>query len=110
MLSPPELGKSGRMVIAEPSVVFDIVDDEGRNFHGTGDKAVYTHRATATLTNDLMELTGQPAVVEATNVIGRNALIMLDLTTHKLTAPGKYNIVGTVPETAMKGFGRRPSR
>jgi hypothetical protein len=36
MLSPPELGKTGRMVIAEPAVVFDVVDDQGRNFpwHG----------------------------------------------------------------------------
>jgi hypothetical protein len=33
MLSPPELGKTGHMVIAEPAVVFDVVDDEGRNFH-----------------------------------------------------------------------------
>src|ERR1019366_10183939 len=32
LLSPPELGNAGRMVIAEPAVVFDVVDDEGRNF------------------------------------------------------------------------------
>ena len=32
------------MIIAEPAVVFDVVDDQGRTFHGTGDKAVYTHR------------------------------------------------------------------
>ena len=95
MLSPPELGKAGRMVIAEPAVVFDIVDDQGRNFHGTGDKAVYTHRVTTTLTNDMMELTGHPAVLEATNIVGRNNIITLDLTSHKLMAPGKYDIVGT---------------
>ena len=53
MLSPPELGKTGRMMIAEPAVVFDVMDDQGRSFHGTGDKAVYTHRVTATLTNDI---------------------------------------------------------
>lgn len=116
MLSPPELGKTGRMVIAEPAVVFDIVDEYGRNFHGTGDKAVYTHRATTTLTNDMMELTGHPAVLEATNnvvghVVGRNPIITLDLTTHKLTVPGgKYNLMGTVPATAKKALGRQPSR
>ena len=27
MLSPPELGKTGRMIIAEPAVVFDVMDD-----------------------------------------------------------------------------------
>jgi lipopolysaccharide export system protein LptA len=110
LLSPPELGNAGRMVIAEPAVVFDVVDDEGRNFHGTGDKAVYTHRATTTLTNDMMELTGHPAVLEATNVVGRNNIITLDLTSHKLMAPGKYNIVGVMPATAVKALGQRQGR
>jgi lipopolysaccharide transport protein LptA len=110
MLTPPELGKAGRMVIAEPAVVFDVVDDQGRTFHGTGDRAVYTHRLTATLTNDLMELTGRPAVLAATNVVGRNRIITLDLTSHKLVAPGKYNIVGTMPATAVKALGPRPIR
>jgi lipopolysaccharide export system protein LptA len=110
MLSPPELGNAGRMVIAEPAVVFDVVDDQGRNFHGTGEKAVYTHRTTTTLTNDLMELTGHPAVLEATNVVGRNSIITLDLTTHKLMAPGKYKIVGTLPATAVKALAPRKSR
>jgi lipopolysaccharide export system protein LptA len=110
MLSPPELGKTGHMVIAEPAVVFDVLDDEGRNFHGTGDKAVYTHRAITTLTNDMMELSGHPAVLEATNIIGRNNLITLDLTSHKLTAPGKYNIVGTMPASAIKALGQEPRR
>ncbi len=110
MLSLPELGSAGRMVIAEPAVVFDMVDDQGRSFHGTGEKAVYTHRLTPTLTNDLMELTGHPAVLAATNVVGRNRIITLDLTSHKLVAPGKYNIVGTLPAGTAKGFGPRPTR
>jgi lipopolysaccharide export system protein LptA len=110
MLTPPELGKTGRMVIAEPAVVFDIVDEEGRNYHGTGDKAVYTHRATTTLTNDMMVLTGHPAVLQATNVVGRNNIITLDLTNHKMMTPGKWNVTGAVPENAMKTLGRRPSR
>ena len=100
MLSPPELGKTGRMIIAEPAVVFDVTDDQGRNFHGTGKKAVYTHRITATLTNDMMELTGNPAVLEATNIVGRNNVITLDLASHKLTAPGKYKLWGTAPASA----------
>jgi lipopolysaccharide transport protein LptA len=110
MLTPPELGKDGRMVIAEPAVVFDVVDAQGRSFHGTGDKAVYTHRLTATLTNDMMELTGHPAVLAATNVVGRNRIITLDLTNQKLVAPGKYNIVGIMPANAMKALGPRQTR
>ena len=100
MLSPPELGQSGRIIIAEPAVVFDLVDDQGRNFHGTGEKAVYTHRITATLTNDIMELTGNPAMLEATNLVGRNNVIILDLASHKLLAPGKYKLWGTAPAVA----------
>jgi lipopolysaccharide export system protein LptA len=97
MLTLPELGKDGRMVIAEPAVVFDLVDDRGRNFHGTGEKAVYTRRLTTTATNDIMVLTGNPAVLETTNFVGRNKVINLDLASHTVMAPGKYNLRGTLP-------------
>ena len=110
MLSLPELGKAGRLVIAEPVVVFDLVDDKGRAFHGTGDKAVFTHRETLALTNDIMRLTGHPAVIQTTNVVGRNDLIILDLTNQKLIAPGKYDIVGIMPPSAVKAIERRPRR
>ena len=100
MLSLPELGKTGRMMIAEPAVVFDVIDDQGRSFHGTGEKAVYTHRVMATLTNDFVVLTGSPAMLAATNIVGQNNLITLDLANHKLTAPGKYKLWGTAPAVA----------
>ena len=108
MLSPPDLGKAGRMVIAEPGVVFDVTDDQGRSFHGAGDKAVYTHRITATLTNDIMELTGNPAVLEATNVVGRNKIITLDLASHTIVAPGRYKLWAAMPAGAPTTF--RPPR
>ena len=104
MLSPPELGKGGRIMIAEPAVVFDVTDDQGRTFHGTGDKAVDTHRITATLTNDIMELTGNPAVVEATNLVVRNNFITLDLASHTLAAPGKYKLWAAAPAGASPTF------
>ena len=108
LLSLPELGKTGRMMIAEPTVVFDVTDDQGRSFHGTGDKAVYTHRVTPTLTNDIVELTGRPAMIVATNIVGQNNLITLDLANHKLTAPGKYKLWGTAPAVATTIM--RPSK
>jgi lipopolysaccharide export system protein LptA len=108
MLSLPELGKAGRLVVAEPAVVFDVTDDQGGKFHGTGDKAVYTHRVTAALTNDIMELTGNPAMLEATNIMGRNKVITLDLASHKLTARGRYKIWAAAPEGAPTTF--RPPR
>jgi lipopolysaccharide export system protein LptA len=108
MLSPPELGEGGHMMIAEPSVVFDVLDDQGRSYHGTGARAVYTRRLTAVLTNDLMELTGTPATLEATNVVIRNNIIALDLANHKLVTPGKYNFRGPLPAATTNFF--RPTK
>jgi hypothetical protein len=97
LLSPPELGPTGRMLIAEPEVVFDLLDDRGQSFHGTGKRAVCTRRVTAALTNDLMVLTGSPATLESTNLLGRNNILTLDMTSHKVSAPGKYFIRGMLP-------------
>jgi len=94
MLAPPELGQGGRMVIAEPQVVFDVTDERGQRFHGTGKKVVYTHRITTTRTNDVVVLTGTPAMLQATNLVGRNDLIQFDLASHTITAPGKYKLRG----------------
>ena len=104
LLSPPELGKTGRMFIAEPDVVFDLLDDQGRNFHGTGKRAVCTRTVSATLTNDLMVLTGNPARLETTNLLGRNNIFTLDLTSHKVTAPGKYYIRVLMPAQSTNTF------
>ena len=104
LLSLPELGKDGRLVIAEPKVVFDVTDDQGRTFHGTGDKAVLTHRVTATVTNNVMQLTGNPATLEATNLVGRNQVFILDLASHKVAAPGKYQLWATLPAGAPTEF------
>ena len=104
MLSLPELGKTGRIIIAEPGVVFDVRDDQGRNIHGTGDKAIYTHRITPTLTNDVMELTGNPAVLAATNFVGRNKVITLDLASHTFVASGKYKLWAAAPAGAPTTF------
>ena len=105
LLSPPEFGNTGRVIIAEPEVVFDLMDDQGRTFHGAGDKAVYNHRITTTLTNDIIQLTGKPATLMATNIVGRNNVITLDLANHKLVAPGKYQLWGSAPVVATTTFG-----
>jgi hypothetical protein len=85
------------MIIAEPMVVFELLDDRGQSFHGTGQKAVYTRRHSPALTNDLMELTGTPATLEATNLVIRNNMILLDLSQRKLATPGRYNFRGPLP-------------
>lgn len=110
MTSPPELGKDGRRMIAEPAVVFDLLDDQGNPFHGTGKKAVYTRRVAAALTNDLVELTGTPATVATTNIVIRNDVIVLDISSHKLATPGKFNFRGTLPDAATNHFRSWESR
>jgi lipopolysaccharide export system protein LptA len=104
LLSPPELGKTGRMLIAEPAVVFDVVDDQGRKFHGTGQRSVCTRSVSTTATNDLMVLTGTPAMLTATNLFVRNNTITLDLTSHKVQTPGKWYARGTLPPQGTNTF------
>jgi lipopolysaccharide transport protein LptA len=110
MLSLPELGKAGRLIIAEPEVVFDVTDEKGQTFHGTGKKTVCTHRATATLTNDVVELTGNPAMLAATNLVVRNDIIKFDLASHTITAPGKYKIWGAAPAAPMISLPRSKTK
>ncbi len=94
---PKATGEKIPRIVAEQSVAFDLIDDRGQKVHGTGNQAVYTYNQTATATNELMELTGTPAVVTAsTNMVGKNSVILLNLTRHTVMAPGRYNIVGVV--------------
>jgi lipopolysaccharide transport protein LptA len=56
--------QSGRIdsIVAEQNVVIDAIDNEGKPVHATGDKAVYTYRVVNTVTNETVELTGNPRV------------------------------------------------
>jgi len=93
----PAVGGRIARIVAEEAVAFDLIDDRGQKVHGTGDKAVYSYQQTTTATNETMELTGSPAVLTAsTNIIGRNNVVLLNLTTHTITAPGRYTIRGTL--------------
>ena len=47
-------------------------------------------------------------MLAATNIVGRNNIITLDLANHKLTAPGKYKLWGTAPAVATTTL--RPSK
>jgi len=75
-----------QQLIAEHSVVFDLLSADGQNVHGTCQKAVYNYGVTAVRTNDLLELTGNP-ILETTNGTVRNAVLILDRTQNKLIAP-----------------------
>ena len=98
-LAPPGGGRLSR-IVAEQAVVFDLTDDKGQQVRGTGEKAVYTCGSTGTLTNELMELIGNPATLTTTNFTGRNDVFMLDLANHRLGAPGKSKYVARNLPTA----------
>ena len=97
-LVPPGSGQINRTV-AEQAVVFDLTDDKGQQVHGKGEKAVYTYGSTATVTNEIMELTGHPATLTTTNFTGQNSIFILDLANHRLGAPGRSKYV-------MRGLAR----
>jgi lipopolysaccharide transport protein LptA len=58
-----------RHVVAEGNVVIDAVDNEGRPVHATSGKAIYDYRADNSLTNETVELTVDPRVVQGTNSV-----------------------------------------
>jgi lipopolysaccharide export system protein LptA len=93
---PPEGGQVDH-IVAEQSVVFDLLDDKGQKLHGTGDKTVYSYTVSGGTTNDLLELTGAPGVLQSTNGTTRNKIIIFDRLNHLLKTPGDYSISGVVP-------------
>jgi lipopolysaccharide transport protein LptA len=109
-LAPPGAGRISRLV-AEQAVAFAITDDKGQQTHGTGDKAVYTYGVSGTVTNETMVLTGTPALLTATNFMGRNNVFILDLAKHRLGAPGKSKyVVRDLVKAGSTNVARMPER
>jgi lipopolysaccharide export system protein LptA len=89
----PAAGGQVQSIVAEDAVNFDLTDEKGQKIHGAGEKAVYSYGITATATNDVVELTGNP-MLQTTNGVLSNSIIVLDRAHNKLFAPGKYRLVG----------------
>jgi lipopolysaccharide export system protein LptA len=85
-------------MVAEQRVEFDLQSgtntDKGQDIHGTCDRAVYNYAITPSGTNDTMTLTGNP-ILETTNSVITNNIIVVDCANNKLMAPGRYRIYGT---------------
>jgi len=83
---------------AEQAVEFNLKagtdEDQLQDVHGTCNHAVYNYAVTPSGTNDTMTLTGNP-ILETTNGIIKNKILILDCANNKLMAPGKYKIYGT---------------
>jgi hypothetical protein len=84
---------------AHEAVEFNLMsvadEDQLPGVHGTCNHAVYKYAVTpGVTTNDTMTLTENP-ILETTNGIITNKILILDCANNKLTAPGKYKIYGT---------------
>lgn len=58
----PEEGGRVDHIVAETNVVIDAADNEGNPVRATSQKAVYTYKIESSVTNELIELTGDPYV------------------------------------------------
>lgn len=96
--SPNTAGKMVTM-IAEKSVEFTLTggtnEQQIPNVQGTCDRAIYNYSITPSgITNDTMTLTGNP-ILQTTNGVFTNKVIVLDCASSKLMARGPYRIWGT---------------
>lgn len=112
-------GSKSRRLLAEDGVAFDLLDARGGKHHGTGDKAElisglqldpnWTNGLAAPYlvagrTNQVLVLTGDPALLadETGNI--RNRVIIVDGSHHRVTTPGKYLMWGKGPAISTNKF------
>src|SRR5262249_3924600 len=101
----PPAGSTTRGMIAEQDVEFVLLDQQGQEMHGTGDRALYHFDMPALgQTNETLTLIGDPAMLEKTNGIFENSVIVLDKAKNKLTARGAYVIHGEAGRMGTNSF------
>lgn len=61
----PENGGRIDSIVAESNVVIEAVDDKGRPVRATSEKAIYTYQVVNSVTNETIELVGNPDVSSA---------------------------------------------
>jgi lipopolysaccharide export system protein LptA len=103
--SAADSGKDTRLLIAERGVDFHITNERGDSVHGTCEKAVYDYQAAAGKTNSVMTLTGSPKLKAEQGTI-TNKIIILDLISHTIRAPGKYLLYGEVVGAGTNVLGK----
>ena len=85
-------------ILAQERVAFLLSGARGETLRGACEKAVYDYQITSALTNDILRMTGNP-VLETTNAVLTNSVILVDRAHNKLIAPGRYVMRGTVRGT-----------
>lgn len=93
---PAAGGRVGK-IVADQAVRFDLVDAGGEKIRGSGERAVYTYNVTGAITNELIELTGNPCLT-LTNGTFRGEGFRFDCLRHTLRSmPGPYGLRGLGP-------------
>ena len=98
--SMPEGGKRIESILAEQNVVVDSLDEKGQNSHATAEKLVYTYKVTGGITNEMIELSGNPSPALTNSQVGRmeGKLIIWNMTTGKVSVKEprtSFNIPGS---------------
>ena len=86
-------------IIAEQNVEFDAVDGRGKRIRGTSQKAVYTWKVTDNITNELVELTGNPVLNTDQGTLAGD-VIVFDRLTGRITATNPRMTVSQ-PESSI---------
>jgi lipopolysaccharide export system protein LptA len=88
-------------IIAETNVVIDAIDWEGRTNHATADKLVYSHLSVDGVTNQTLELTGDPKL---SNPLGglSGEIIFVDLVKGKVFAKNQST---SIKSDGVRSFG-----
>jgi len=128
---PEMIWKTGRMIVESPKnsrsrrligedgVEFDFLDNKGATHHGTGATAdmisgmeiepAWTNGAASAFltpgaTNQILVLTGDPALLTDDTGNVRNRLIIMDGIRHRITTPGRYFMWGKGPPMGTNRF------
>jgi lipopolysaccharide export system protein LptA len=78
--------------VAETNVVVEMLDEQGRTNHATGDKLVYTYKVENGTTNEMATLTGNSPRLDTPDGWATADLITFDLISRKIRLEGHYHI------------------
>ena len=93
--SMPEGGKRIESIVAEQNVVVDSLDEKGRNSHATAEKLVYTYKVVGTVTNETIELSGNPQLTNSRMGLLEAELIIWNKTADKFSVKAPRTTINT---------------
>ncbi len=92
----PQRGKKVDSIVADETVRFRLVNDQGQTLKGRANKAVYSYTITPSGTNDVLELIGYPVLEDGEGRVFRDEdRLELDVGKGTMLSTGKYH--GGIP-------------